>query len=211
MVRVAWAAAIIALTVIYALCTVSFGLRFSNLTHRGIITDGPYRFTKHPAYLAKNLSWWLISVPFVSEQGWGAALRNCMLLALLNLIYYARARTEERHLSRDPDVRGLCDLDRPTRLAGGAGARSAIHPLPGAACDAAGLITPGLSRWRLINTARRLHKIRAGVRDGCRKTVQPETITRKRNRTTRTSPRSDNWARARHPVKDAYASRQPME
>jgi len=86
----------------YALCTVSFGLRFSNLTNRGIITGGPYRFTKHPAYLAKNLSWWLISVPFVSEQGVGAALRNCCLLGLLNCVYYARARTEERHLSRDP-------------------------------------------------------------------------------------------------------------
>jgi hypothetical protein len=41
-------------------------------------------------------------VPFVSELGWSGALRNCVLLALLNLIYYARARTEERHLSRDP-------------------------------------------------------------------------------------------------------------
>jgi protein-S-isoprenylcysteine O-methyltransferase Ste14 len=101
-VRVAWAAVVIALTLIYSLCTVSFGLRFSNLTHRGIITSGPYRFTKHPAYLAKNLSWWLISVPFVSELGWGAALRNCLLLGLLNGVYYARARTEERHLSADP-------------------------------------------------------------------------------------------------------------
>ena len=101
-VRVGWAAVIIALTVIYALCTVSFGLRFSNLTHRGIITGGPYRFTKHPAYLSKNLSWWLISVPFIGEQGLSAALRNCLLLGLLNLVYYARARTEERHLSRDP-------------------------------------------------------------------------------------------------------------
>src|SRR5208282_5890272 len=60
-----WGAAIIALASIYALSTVAFGLRFSNLTHRGIITSGPYRFTKHPAYLSKNLSWWLISVPFV--------------------------------------------------------------------------------------------------------------------------------------------------
>jgi protein-S-isoprenylcysteine O-methyltransferase Ste14 len=101
-VRAGWAAAVIALTIIYALCTVSFGLRFSNLTHRGIITSGPYRYTKHPAYLAKNISWWLISVPFVSEQGWSAALRNCLLLGLLNMVYYARARTEERHLSRDP-------------------------------------------------------------------------------------------------------------
>jgi protein-S-isoprenylcysteine O-methyltransferase Ste14 len=101
-VRVGWAVVIIVLTLIYALCTVSFGLRFSNLTHRGIITGGPYRFTKHPAYLAKNLSWWLISVPFISESGWSAALRNCCLLGLLNLVYYARARTEERHLSADP-------------------------------------------------------------------------------------------------------------
>ena len=100
--RVVWAVLIIGLASIYALCTVSFGLRFSNLTNRGIITGGPYRFTKHPAYLAKNLSWWLISVPFISEQGWQAALRNCCLLALLNLVYFARARTEERHLSRDP-------------------------------------------------------------------------------------------------------------
>ena len=100
--RGGWAAVIIALLLLYALCTVSFGLRFSNLTHRGIITSGPYRFTKHPAYWSKNLSWWLISVPFVSELGWATALRNCCLLALVNLVYYARARTEERHLSRDP-------------------------------------------------------------------------------------------------------------
>lgn len=101
-VRAGWGAVIIILASVYALCTVSFGLRFSNLTHRGIITGGPYRLSKHPAYLAKNLSWWLISVPFVSELGWSAALRNCCLLGLLNLVYFARARTEERHLSRDP-------------------------------------------------------------------------------------------------------------
>jgi protein-S-isoprenylcysteine O-methyltransferase Ste14 len=100
--RACWAALIIALASLYALCTVTFGLRFSNLTHRGIITGGPYRFSKHPAYLAKNLSWWLISVPFVSAEGWSAAVRNCGLLALLNGVYYLRARTEERHLSRDP-------------------------------------------------------------------------------------------------------------
>ncbi len=101
-VRAVWGFLIIVLVCTYALCTVSFGLRFSNLTHRGIITAGPYRFSKHPAYLAKNLSWWLISVPFISDQGFAAGLRNCCLLALLNLVYYARARTEERHLSRDP-------------------------------------------------------------------------------------------------------------
>ncbi|HEY2783066.1 MAG TPA: isoprenylcysteine carboxylmethyltransferase family protein [Steroidobacteraceae bacterium] len=100
--RSAWGGVIIGLLMIYTLSTVAFGVRFSNLTHRGIITGGPYRFTKHPAYLSKNLSWWLISVPFVSGQGAATALRHCCLLLLLNGVYYVRARTEERHLSWDP-------------------------------------------------------------------------------------------------------------
>jgi protein-S-isoprenylcysteine O-methyltransferase Ste14 len=97
-----WAAGIIVLTLIYSLSTVAFGLRFSNLTHRGIITSGPYRFTKHPAYLSKNLSWWLTSVPFISHIGGIDAVRHCVLLVFLNLLYFLRARTEERHLSQDP-------------------------------------------------------------------------------------------------------------
>jgi protein-S-isoprenylcysteine O-methyltransferase Ste14 len=101
MIRGGWGAAIIVLSSIYALSTVAFGLRFSNLTHRGIITAGPYRYSKHPAYLCKNLSWWLISVPFIGHDGW-SALRNCCLLGLINLVYFFRARTEERHLSHDP-------------------------------------------------------------------------------------------------------------
>jgi hypothetical protein len=101
-----WAGAIIVLVLVYGLATVAFGLRFSNLTYRGVITSGPYRYTKHPAYLSKNLSWWLISVPWVWEASghWYDALRNCCLIGLLNLVYYLRARTEENHLSlRDPD------------------------------------------------------------------------------------------------------------
>ncbi len=100
--RILWGTVIVLLLLVYALSTVAFGLRFSNLTHRGIITSGPYRYSKHPAYLSKNLSWWLISVPFVSFESWQAAVRNCCLLLALNLVYYGRARTEERHLSRDP-------------------------------------------------------------------------------------------------------------
>jgi hypothetical protein len=99
-----WGGAIVLLVFVYGLATVSFGLRFSNLTYRGVITNGPYRYTKHPAYLSKNLSWWLISVPWVWQDDFFTALRHCCLLALLNLVYYLRARTEENHLSlRDPD------------------------------------------------------------------------------------------------------------
>ena len=98
-----WGGTILALIAIYVWATVIFGARFSNLTHRGIITNGPYRWTKHPAYVAKNLSWWLLAVPFVAQMPIDETLRHCLLLAALNLVYLARAKTEERHLSRDPD------------------------------------------------------------------------------------------------------------
>ncbi len=100
-----WAGGLFLLTAIYAYSTIAFGVRFSNLTHRGIITNGTYRWSKHPAYLSKNLSWWFISIPFLNPAGPAEALRLCLLLAGLNLIYYMRAKTEERHLSRDPVYR----------------------------------------------------------------------------------------------------------
>jgi len=97
-----WGAVILCCVAIYASATVIFGCRFSNLTHRGILTNGPYRLSKHPAYLSKNLSYWLIAVPFISTTGSADALRGCLMLGLVNVIYFIRARTEERHLSRDP-------------------------------------------------------------------------------------------------------------
>jgi hypothetical protein len=98
----AWGCGIIFLVVIYVWATIAFGARFSNLTHRGIITGGPYRFTKHPAYLSKNLSWWMLSMPFMLNGSWSDTVRHSLLLASLNFIYYLRAKTEERHLSLDP-------------------------------------------------------------------------------------------------------------
>ncbi|MGO9835338.1 MAG: isoprenylcysteine carboxylmethyltransferase family protein [Polyangiaceae bacterium] len=97
-----WAGGIVLLIAIYVLATIAFGVRFSNLTHRGILTNGPYRFTKHPAYVSKNLSWWMASIPFVPHTGWQDALRHSLLLGCVNTIYFLRAKTEERHLSRDP-------------------------------------------------------------------------------------------------------------
>ncbi|AXL48859.1 membrane protein [Paraburkholderia caffeinilytica] len=108
-VRIVWGAAIIALVFCYALSTIAFGLRFSNLTHRGIITSGPYRFTKHPAYITKNLSFWMVSVPFVEPLGWQVALTHCFALTAVNLLYFMRAKTEERHLMNDPDYRAYAE------------------------------------------------------------------------------------------------------
>jgi protein-S-isoprenylcysteine O-methyltransferase Ste14 len=101
-VYVAWGTAILLLTAVHIFSTVPFGLRFSNLTNRGILTGGPFRFTKHPAYLSKNVFWWLIAMPFLTRGGAVDAIRACLLLAGANFVYFMRARTEERHLSRDP-------------------------------------------------------------------------------------------------------------
>jgi protein-S-isoprenylcysteine O-methyltransferase Ste14 len=99
-----WGAMLVVLTAIYAWATFAFGLRFSNLTHRGIITNGPYAFTKHPAYLSKNTYWWLATLPFLATTGSIVdAIRNTLLLGLVSSIYYWRARTEEKHLMADPD------------------------------------------------------------------------------------------------------------
>lgn len=97
-----WGAAILTLETLFALATVSFGYRFSNLTHRGILTHGLYRLTKHPAYITKCVSFWLIAVPFVPDQGWNGAARQVLMMLGINFVYWMRARTEERHLSRDP-------------------------------------------------------------------------------------------------------------
>ncbi len=98
-----WGSIILILIALYTISTIAFGYRFSNLTYRGIITGGTYRFTKHPAYIFKNISWWMISVPFIVSTSWWMALGHCMLLLGVNFIYYMRARTEENHLSNYPE------------------------------------------------------------------------------------------------------------
>ena len=102
----AWGALLVLLTAIYAWATVAFGPRFSNLTHRGIITHGPYAFSRHPAYLAKNTFWWLSSLVILPwDGGITTALRNTVLLAIVSGVYYWRAKTEEKHLLGDPEYR----------------------------------------------------------------------------------------------------------
>jgi protein-S-isoprenylcysteine O-methyltransferase Ste14 len=94
------------LTGVYAWATVAFGFRFSNLTHRGILTHGPYAWTKHPAYVAKNLFWWCAVLPFLAQSGNPVdMIRNTAIIGFVSGVYYWRARTEERHLSADPAYR----------------------------------------------------------------------------------------------------------
>lgn len=102
-----WAGWLTFLTAIYAWATVAFGIRFSNLTYRGVLTNGPYRFTRHPAYLSKNLFWWCSTLPFFVTTGSPVdVVRNTFFLGCVSGIYYWRARTEEAHLlGEDPKYR----------------------------------------------------------------------------------------------------------
>ena len=86
----------VGLFAIYASATVAFGFKFSNLTNRGIVTRGPYRFVRHPAYLCKCTAWWLEHIPTMSVV-------KAIFLTFLCGVYALRAWTEERHLGRDPD------------------------------------------------------------------------------------------------------------
>ena len=101
-----WGGWLVALSAVYAWATVAFGFRFSNLTHRGIITNGPYAWTKHPAYVSKNLFWWFAVLPFLATSGNPVdMIRNSFVLLVVTGVYYWRARTEERHLMADPAYR----------------------------------------------------------------------------------------------------------
>lgn len=82
---------------VFAWASVSLGFKASNLTNRGIIDHGPYKYIRHPAYASK-LGIWIIQGVFFAEFTSG------ILIGFL-LIYTLRAWTEERHLSLDPNYR----------------------------------------------------------------------------------------------------------
>jgi hypothetical protein len=105
--RWVWAGALVVCFVIYASASVVFGTRWSNLTYRGLMCKGPYRLMKHPAYFFKNFGWWLIGIPFIvkSNTTFETWIQACLFSVGVSAVYYMRAVTEERHLSRYPEYR----------------------------------------------------------------------------------------------------------
>jgi protein-S-isoprenylcysteine O-methyltransferase Ste14 len=86
---------ITALWGIFAWASLSLGWKASNLTNRGIVRHGPYKYVRHPAYTAKLFVWYIQGI-FFGQYFLG-------ILLGFTLIYMLRAWTEERHLSLDPD------------------------------------------------------------------------------------------------------------
>jgi len=89
---------VILLLAIYVWATIALGAKASNLTNRGIVAKGPYRFIRHPAYISKNLVWWVTALPVMSIAAF-------LGLSLWTFIYFMRAITEERHLMQDDDYK----------------------------------------------------------------------------------------------------------
>jgi hypothetical protein len=94
-------AEVLVLFAIFVWATVALGAKCSNLTNRGIVSHGPYRYIRHPAYSSKCIGWWLTILPVMSIPAF-------ITMSVWSLIYYARAITEERHLMRDPDYQEYC-------------------------------------------------------------------------------------------------------
>jgi protein-S-isoprenylcysteine O-methyltransferase Ste14 len=101
----------VSLMAIYAWATFSFGMRFSNLTNRGVVCCGPYKYVRHPAYICKNLSWWIQGIPEAAinlTANPHLAIAQIFHLILTSVLYGTRAWTEERHMMRERHYREYC-------------------------------------------------------------------------------------------------------
>lgn len=105
-------ALLLVLMAIYTSASIALNFKASNLTHRGIIAHGPYRYIRHPAYVCKNLAWWVGLTPalIVSlETSLTATLMTFGSMFGWSVIYYMRALTEEDHLrSVDGEYDAYC-------------------------------------------------------------------------------------------------------
>ena len=86
--------AIIILFGIYLSATISLGSKCSNLTNRGTVSRGPYKYVRHPAYASKILAWWMMTLPVMN-------LFVFFNMSMWTLIYIVRAIKEEDHLLQD--------------------------------------------------------------------------------------------------------------
>jgi protein-S-isoprenylcysteine O-methyltransferase Ste14 len=82
----------------------ALGSKSSNLTNRGIVTRGPYKWIRHPHYLAKMIVWWICLIPSALLHPW---LTGGMIF--WSMIYVLRALTEEQHLKQDPEYKAYME------------------------------------------------------------------------------------------------------
>jgi len=99
--RTIWAVIILALLSVYTLATVAFGVRFSNLTHRGILREARIDSASTPLTSRR-----ICRVADFHSVLHRAVLRGAPSFDFARMhqhIYLLARPNEERHLSRDPD------------------------------------------------------------------------------------------------------------
>jgi isoprenylcysteine carboxyl methyltransferase (ICMT) family protein YpbQ len=77
------------------------GIRSSNLMNRGIVTNGPFAYTKHPIYVVKCIGWFFIFLPFMTPVGFWPTIQTCILFLMVCGVFTARSWAEERLLAKD--------------------------------------------------------------------------------------------------------------
>jgi len=93
---------LLGLLALYVSASVHFGLRFSNLCNRGVLTAGPYRYMKHPAYFAHVANAWLLCLVLLPAGGVPTGPALWLVPVAFTLFYWLRAKTEEQHLREEP-------------------------------------------------------------------------------------------------------------
>lgn len=96
---------LVGLLVVYVWASLALGMKASNLTNRGIVTRFPYSIIRHPAYISKNIIWWITLIPVMN-------IPFAFGMGFWSVVYVLRAITEERHLRKDPDYVQYCERVR---------------------------------------------------------------------------------------------------
>jgi protein-S-isoprenylcysteine O-methyltransferase Ste14 len=94
---------LLALMTVYSSASVALNFKASNLTHRGIVAWGPYALVRHPAYVCKNMAWWIAAIPTLQAAFQTSLWKGALTVASVagwSTIYVLRALTEEDHLRR---------------------------------------------------------------------------------------------------------------
>lgn len=77
------------------------GIRAANISMRGIITTGPFAFTRHPIYVSKCFQWAFLYFPVLNAVGIVNPVQSGILFLLVCAVYAGRALGEERLLATD--------------------------------------------------------------------------------------------------------------
>lgn len=92
---------------IYVWASFALWFKASNLTNRWIVEHWPYKFIRHPAYIAKNTARMIWAIPALIIAFKNIEMARIFLIIISSIwrffIYYLRAMTEEKHLSQDPN------------------------------------------------------------------------------------------------------------